>query len=152
MKISVQKSQDLSFFIKNGIEYYGGTFVYMAPEIIKGEQYNKEVDIYSFGIMLYEIATDSPPFPEFDQHRITICEFHNKIANENYRPVFREPINKRLQELIEQCWSADPKNRPTIDEVLIKLANPDNFLDNVDQVEVEIYLEDLLYPGTNHDN
>ena len=66
-----------------------------------------------------------------------------KIANENIRPVFRDPINKKLQELIVQCWSADPKDRPEIDEVLTKLADPDYFLDDVDQDEVEIYLEDL---------
>ena len=127
-------------------------FIFLCNEFVKGEEYNKEVDIYSFGIMLYEIVTDFHPYPELNMHIFSTSELNNKITNENYRPVFREPTNKRLQELIEQCWSADPKNRPTIDEVLIKLANPDNFLDNVDQVEVEIYLEDLLYPGTNHDN
>ena len=37
-----------SFFIKNGIECYGGTLMYLAPEITMLKECNKEVDIYSF--------------------------------------------------------------------------------------------------------
>lgn len=124
----------------------------MAPEVINGEEYNKEVDIYAFGIMLYEIVTESPPYPELDQDRISSSKFIIKVSKENYRPVFRDPINKKLRELIEQCWSAEPEDRPTIGEVLTKLSDPDYFLDdNVDQEEVELYLEDLS-AGTILDN
>ena len=102
--------------------------------------------------MLYEIVTESPPYPELDQDRISLSKFHKKVAKENYRPVFRGTFNKKLQELIEQCWSTDPEDRPKIGEVLTKLTDPDYFLDdNVDQEEVELYLEDLS-AGTILDN
>ena len=36
----------------------------MAPEIVTGSQYSKEVDIWSLGIFAYELAVGDPPFME----------------------------------------------------------------------------------------
>lgn len=39
-----------------------GTDSWKAPELIKGESYSKEVDVWSLGCICYELATGSPPF------------------------------------------------------------------------------------------
>ena len=39
-----------------------GTSYWKAPEVINGEAYRGEVDVWSFGCILYELATGSPPF------------------------------------------------------------------------------------------
>jgi Nif-specific regulatory protein len=46
--------------------YWKGTIPYLAPEIIRGEEYNHQVDLYSLGVMLYEVLAGKLPFEEFD--------------------------------------------------------------------------------------
>lgn len=40
---------------------YGGTLQYMAPKIIRNEPYNRKADVYAFGILMFEVATDLNP-------------------------------------------------------------------------------------------
>lgn len=39
-----------------------GTFQWMAPEVITGTSYNEKIDVYSYGIILWEIMHEKPPF------------------------------------------------------------------------------------------
>ena len=48
---------------KLGLDKYMGTVCYMAPEIIKNEKYNKEVDIWSIGVIAYMLITGKMLFP-----------------------------------------------------------------------------------------
>lgn len=43
-----------------------GTYVYMAPEVIRCEPYNEKCDIYSFGVILNELLTGNYPYSETD--------------------------------------------------------------------------------------
>lgn len=55
-----------------------GTVIYMAPEVIESNIYNRKIDVYSFGIMIYEIITNSIPFPELEKdEKFTIFKFQN---------------------------------------------------------------------------
>ena len=97
----------LSKFIENGQSYsqskFGCTLTYMAPEIIRGERYGNEVDVYSFRIWMFEIVTDSIPFPDLEKKKISPYAFQQKILEESYRPIFNAPINENLRKLIEKC-------------------------------------------------
>lgn len=127
----------------------GGTLSYMAPEILKDSEYDTKADVYSFGILMFEIVTDSPAYPELQNGQLKEFDFRNKVATANYRPTFRFPIKKSLQTLIEQCWSSDPEERPTFNEIYSKLSrypnegiDDENFhLDDVDLDEFASYLE-----------
>lgn len=59
---------------------YTGTLAYMPPEIIDGKPYDRKADVYSFGILMYEIVTDSFPFPELKKENVNDREFKNKIV------------------------------------------------------------------------
>lgn len=140
----------LSKFIGNGQSYsqskFGCTLTYMAPEIIRGERYGNEVDVYSFGIWMFEIVTDSIPFPDLEKKKISPYAFQQKILEESYRPIFNAPINENLRKLIEKCWSNEPAKRLTFDEIYDQLSGKtakDYFLDNVDGDEFKIYVEDI---------
>ena len=114
---------------------------YKAPELLKNEPYDYRIDVYAFGILMYEIISDSFAYSNFE---ISDFEFKAKILNENYRPKFEVPINEPLQKLIEKCWSNDPKDRPTFDEIFDKFATKsDFFLEGVDQNEFKIYIEEI---------
>lgn len=83
-------------------------------------------------------------------------EFRNKIINENYRPEFKVPIKKSLKNLIEQCWSNEPEDRPTFADIFEKLSvnnvivneeeekvdeKSENFFDEIDDEELKSYLD-----------
>ena len=96
-----------------------GTPAYMAPEVIRGNEYNAKVDVYSFGILMYEVVTDCDPYPDLTGSESQIKEY---LLNPENRPKFKVPIKESIQELIERCWSENPKNRPTFEEIFNKLA------------------------------
>ena len=73
-----------------------GTLPYMAPELFKGNKYSQKTDVYSFGILMYEVVTDLPPFPDLENKKITEYELKSRVMNDNYRPVFKFPIKKCL--------------------------------------------------------
>lgn len=58
------------------------------------------------------------------------------VADVNLQPQFNIPINEKLKQLIEQCWSDDPNERPLIYEVFTKL-------DGVDIDELNDYIDEI---------
>ncbi|KLL02867.1 MAG: hypothetical protein MRECE_40c006 [Mycoplasmataceae bacterium CE_OT135] len=89
-----------------------GVLPYVAPEVLNSEPYTKASDIYSFGIVVYEILSGLPPYYEkaHDLHlAIEICQ--------GLRPKFQIKIPPLLEDLIKKCWDADPQKRPTANEL-----------------------------------
>lgn len=92
----------------------------MAPEVAKGWQYNKTVDVYSFGILLWEIAALQPAFAK----RITKDDMHEVWSGDERPPIAKWwPVE--LQWLMKKCWAYFPASRPdfhvigeTLDEIL----------------------------------
>ena len=94
-----------------------GTPSYLAPEILKEGKYTKSIDVYSYGIILYEIFTGEVPFQNMKFYKIT-----QSIVN-GERPKFPTPIPKCQRDLIESCWSQDPNKRPTFSKICSELKN-----------------------------
>ncbi|WOK91431.1 hypothetical protein Cni_G00122 [Canna indica] len=93
---------------------------YMAPEVLRNEEYDTKVDVFSFSLILQEMIEGCPPFSGKQDNEVL------KAYASKERPPFN-PHQKKyphgLKELIEQCWSEDPAKRPTfrsiIDQLLI---------------------------------
>lgn len=109
-----------------------GTPITMAPEVLKGKVYGTQADIFSVGIILWEMWYARPGYTH---QKINESGYHVPIAkNFNYlcqliiagtRPDF-ENIYKphhSLQFLIKHCWDADIIERPTAEKVLDKLES-----------------------------
>lgn len=99
---------------------YTGTRVYMAPEVAKRQPYNEKVDIYSFGIILWQLLTGEVPFKG-----ITKEEHLEKVIHGGLRPPLvnsdNEPfpnLSADLIDLLERCWNADPRLRPSCGAIL----------------------------------
>jgi serine/threonine protein kinase len=89
-----------------------GTYEYMAPEIIKETPYTTSIDVWSLGILLYELLHSYSPFRAQSQHE-------HKYDNTNYDPsveVLKNILKHKLK--IEKKISDDCK------DLLIKLLNP----------------------------
>ena len=98
-----------------------GTVAWMAPEINTGESpmasYSLAVDVYSFGMVLYELAEKRAPFSD-ETSRFDIMD---KVSN-GERPQIRSALLLTQQpgyrELMEKCWDQKPELRPSMAEVV----------------------------------
>lgn len=88
-----------------------GTPHWMAPEIFEGKKYNKEVDVYSFGCLIYELQTNSIPWEGKNANYIMFC------IKEKRRPPIPEDTPLCLKNLIRQCWKTHSNERPKFDEI-----------------------------------
>lgn len=94
-----------------------GTPLYMAPEVmLKGAITNK-VDIYSFGIILWEILTRKEAF----QNHSDYDEFVEAVCTHGERPPIPLSCPPKLKRLMQECWQASPEARPTFAEIVPRI-------------------------------
>eukprot|EP00200_Dunaliella_tertiolecta_P006473 CAMPEP_0202342260 /NCGR_PEP_ID=MMETSP1126-20121109/2900_1 /ASSEMBLY_ACC=CAM_ASM_000457 /TAXON_ID=3047 /ORGANISM="Dunaliella tertiolecta, Strain CCMP1320" /LENGTH=550 /DNA_ID=CAMNT_0048933189 /DNA_START=45 /DNA_END=1697 /DNA_ORIENTATION=+ len=99
-----------------------GSYMYMSPEMFRNEDYSEKVDVFSFGVMLYEVI-----------HRyLVICSISNqgtqeeiedyaRVISMGYRPPLGDNCPTELRDLIRSCWAQNPSDRPSMDQVVQKL-------------------------------
>ena len=100
-----------------------GTLNYMAPEVVKGEDYNTKVDIWDFGCIIYELLTLKICFDGKDLSSIP------KILSGKHGTIDINKYNPKWQDLINLLLKLDYKERPDIEWVynfIRKELNPDN--------------------------
>jgi serine/threonine protein kinase len=95
-----------------------GTYLWMAPEIMKHELYNYKSDIYSFGLIIYYIWTEKIPFCEYRSSTIQLA-----FLKINDKLKLKDIDHKKLNELIKNCINEDKTKRPTCDEIIDQLKN-----------------------------
>lgn len=81
-----------------------GTFAWVAPEVLMGGRCGRAVDIYSFGVLLWEIITGEQP-----------------VRGNLRMPRVPEEASQEAAELMEQCTRLDPEERPSAQEVMKRL-------------------------------
>lgn len=89
-----------------------GTPNYMAPEFFQGGHYDKAVDVYSFGMMLWEMLTREVPFYGLETPQVIYS-----VVFQQKRPEIPTSTPSKLKQLIESCWSQEPKERPSFDRI-----------------------------------
>ena len=96
-----------------------GSISWLAPEVLKGLPRGPEADIYSFGIVLGEMATRRTPFEEAlnDQQIMQWV-----IDGERETEKIPAECPQEFRALIETCWAQDPKSRPTASQIIQKLS------------------------------
>lgn len=88
-----------------------GSPIYMPPEVMTRKGYSFEVDVYSFGIVLYEICSLKVAFNVIRKHA-DIKEFNLHVIEHN-RPKLNNIACPLTTKLIEDCWQGDPTQRPS---------------------------------------
>ncbi|CAG8472512.1 17221_t:CDS:2 [Acaulospora morrowiae] len=90
------------------------TSQWTAPEVFKGEHTNKS-DVYSFSIILWELASEKVPFENASFENIWL-DIHSTMKRPQPQKIIGAPVN--YQKIMEQGWDHNPKNRPTMEEML----------------------------------
>ncbi|GET02080.1 kinase-like domain-containing protein [Rhizophagus clarus] len=130
-----------------------GVMPYLAPEVLRGNPYTQAADIYSFGMIMYFVATGRLPFAnrEHDQNlALDICKGIRPEISESEAP-------KCYIDLMKRCWDSDPANRLDASEIarLIRLFhdsyNPIETIQDDEEIE-EQFKEAEKYRRANNDN
>lgn len=86
-----------------------GTVFYLAPEIALGKEFDGRADLYSLGVMLYELATGELPFAQGDPLAVISQHIHASVVPPRAR---NEQVPPRLDNLILQLLEKSPEHRP----------------------------------------
>lgn len=91
-----------------------GSAAWMAPEVFEGCQYSERCDVFSWGIILWEVVTRRKPFDELGGPAFRIMW----AVHTGTRPPLIQGCPKPVEDLMTRCWSKVPSNRPSMDEVV----------------------------------
>ena len=101
---------------------FAGTPVYMAPEVFHSEVYDCKADIYSLGLILWEMWYGQQAFANITTKSLDVFF---SIVDNGYRP---EPVRNckqppgRWDQLMKQCWAKNPEERPTAKKCFFEIT------------------------------
>jgi ABC-type oligopeptide transport system substrate-binding subunit/predicted Ser/Thr protein kinase len=100
-----------------------GTVFYLAPEQALGQEIDQRADLYSLGVMLYELATGELPFVDQDPIAVISQHLHAPVVPPRAK---NEEISPSLDTLIVGLLDKDPQDRPaSVKQVIAALESPD---------------------------
>lgn len=90
-----------------------GTVTHMPPELLLDGHLSSKVDVYSFGVIMWEIETGQTPFKD-----LRYAEVMRAIVVDGKRPQFDPGTHEDYVALAQLCWDRDPQKRPSFEVVL----------------------------------
>ncbi|KAG4135677.1 hypothetical protein ERO13_D08G231000v2 [Gossypium hirsutum] len=95
-----------------------GTPEWMAPEVLRNEPSNEKCDVYSFGVILWEIATLRLPWSGMNPMQVV-----GAVGFQNRRLDIPKELDPLVARIIWQCWQTDPSLRPSFAELTVALRS-----------------------------
>lgn len=102
-----------------------GSYGYMAPEVFRDEQYNEKVDIFSLGIVMYNLCYRVIPALAIMSNgdNEDMLTYATRVADGFRQPLNDDKIPAELNGIIEDCWSGNPSDRPSASKVVERLRH-----------------------------
>jgi hypothetical protein len=94
-----------------------GTPSWIAPEVFRGDHYDKTVDVYSFAVVIWELFCQEKPYKGIEVARIP-----RRVTNEGLRPRVPEHCPPAIQKLLPEMWHKDASRRPHFPEIETRLG------------------------------
>ncbi|KAL5769066.1 hypothetical protein ACOSP7_015622 [Xanthoceras sorbifolium] len=95
-----------------------GTPEWMAPEVLRNEPANEKCDVYSFGVILWELATLSIPWKGLNPMQVV-----GAVGFQNRRLEIPEDIDPAVAQIIRDCWQMEPHLRPSFAQLMSRLRH-----------------------------
>jgi serine/threonine protein kinase len=102
-----------------------GTIAWIAPEIFQNQMYTEKADVYSFGIVLWELYTRKIPFEKESTFNIPI------LVIKGERPSISKDCPKDYAKLMKSCWHEKPSKRPSFSKIIKTLTKMLQSLEDV---------------------
>eukprot|EP01036_Dinobryon_divergens_P029324 gene29328-38403_t len=110
--------------------FHNENLAYIAPEVVLCLPFNEKADIYSFGIILWELLSGEAPFPDMDEVEHTewfiVQGIRPDLKDTNGHPLIHIP--PLLSSMIERCWDDEPHRRPSCIEIAAILEEQERIL------------------------
>ncbi|XP_022243723.1 mitogen-activated protein kinase kinase kinase 7-like isoform X2 [Limulus polyphemus] len=117
-----------------------GSAAWMAPEVFESNKYSEKCDVFSWGIILWEVLTRRKPFDDIGGPAFRIMW----AVHTGRRPPLIKGCPKTLESLLTRCWDKEPSNRPSMTEVEETMNKLSSFFPGGDQP--------ITYPISHNDN
>jgi serine/threonine protein kinase len=92
-----------------------GTPCWTAPEVIRGDKYDEMADVFSFGVVMWQVVTRKEPFAGRNFMGVSLDVLEGK------RPQIPNDCPDVFAKMLKRCWHASPFKRPRMDDVLVFL-------------------------------
>uniref|UniRef100_A0A0B6ZKK7 Mitogen-activated protein kinase kinase kinase 7 n=1 Tax=Arion vulgaris TaxID=1028688 RepID=A0A0B6ZKK7_9EUPU len=106
-----------------------GSAAWMAPEVFEGSNYSEKCDVFSWGIILWEVLTRRKPFDEIGGPAFRIMW----AVHSGRRPPPIQNLPKPMETLMARCWSGNPPERPSMAEVVRIMSHMYQFFQGGDE-------------------
>lgn len=112
---------------------------YIAPELLSGQKYSEKVDVYSFGMILYELLVNHRPFEKSSPIEVQ----YNILSKEITLPELPSETPTQLRDLIISCWNVDFTKRPSFSEIYQKFSQKEVFFDGFDPSAIDSVIRSI---------
>ncbi|KAL5559267.1 hypothetical protein UlMin_035478 [Ulmus minor] len=100
-----------------------GTPEWMAPEVLRNEPANEKCDVYSFGVILWELATCRIPWKGLNPMQVV-----GAVGFQNKRLEIPEDIHPEVAQIIHDCWQREPNLRPSFTQLMVRIKGLQHLL------------------------
>lgn len=95
---------------------YAGTHAYMAPEVIRSEPYSFPVDVWSYGVVLWELMIGDEPYKNLDSSAVVWA-----VGNNSFCLPIPSSFPEGFSLILNGCWKQQPDKRHTFQQVSLLL-------------------------------
>ncbi|XP_062228548.1 probable serine/threonine-protein kinase SIS8 isoform X3 [Phragmites australis] len=93
-----------------------GTAEWMAPEVLQNEPSDEKCDVFSYGVILWELSTLLQPWEGMNPMQVV-----GAVGFQQRRLDIPGDVDPAVAEIIERCWQTDPRLRPSFSEIMAAL-------------------------------
>ncbi|GMJ04393.1 hypothetical protein like AT4G23050 [Hibiscus trionum] len=94
-----------------------GTPQWMAPEVLRNEPSNEKSDVFSFGVILWELMTVSIPWNNLNSLQVV-----GVVGFMDRRLELPEGLDPHIDSIIRDCWQSNPENRPSFEDIINRMT------------------------------